>query len=102
MADQLENLLAEIGLHGLYNNFRTQRVEINNLSDLTDNELSRLGVTTIGDRVRLREKARERQNQAQPQGQGEVLPSSATVPAHNRWVNQQYIQQLESSAAEFN
>jgi len=60
MAYQLENLLAEIGLHGLYNNFRTQRVEINNLSDLTDNELSRLGVTTIGDRVRLREKARER------------------------------------------
>jgi len=35
MADQLENVLAEIGLHGLYNNFRTQRVEIINFSYLT-------------------------------------------------------------------
>ena len=39
--------------------FTNERIEINMINSMSDLELSRLGVTTIGDRSRLREKARQ-------------------------------------------
>jgi hypothetical protein len=61
----VEAVLQEVGLHALFDNFKTQRVEFDTLLSLSDTELCRLGVTTIGDRIRLREKVRETQDQVQ-------------------------------------
>ncbi|KAH3753907.1 hypothetical protein DPMN_188558 [Dreissena polymorpha] len=55
----VENVLQEIGLYALLGNFVGQKIEFDSLTHLSDTELGRLGVTTIGDRVRLREKVRE-------------------------------------------
>ena len=55
----VENVLQEIGLYALLGNFVGQKIEFDSLTHLSDTELGRLGVMTIGDRVRLREKVRE-------------------------------------------
>lgn len=78
----VEFVLQEIGLHGLLENFNSQRVEFSSLLNLTDNELSRLGVTTIGDRVRLREKVRE----IDQAFQGQLQDDTDTVTQRNRWI----------------
>ncbi|KAK3083721.1 hypothetical protein FSP39_002007 [Pinctada imbricata] len=57
-SNEMEKILQEIDLQALSPRFDEQKININNVLSLTDQELNRLGVTTIGDRVRLRETVR--------------------------------------------
>ena len=51
----MEGILKEVGLDSLIPQFSAERIEPANVAALTDEELSRLGVRTIGDRLRLRD-----------------------------------------------
>ena len=59
--EDIENMLIELGLHALINNFRNEKITASILDTLNDQDLCRLGVTTIGDRLRLREHAKKMQ-----------------------------------------
>ena len=50
----MENILKELGFDPLIPKFSAERIQPENVSTLSDEQLSRLGVTTIGDRIRLR------------------------------------------------
>ena len=54
-ADILKDVLSSIGLSSVYAKFYEQRIDHGMISGLTDAELTRLGVETIGERYRLRE-----------------------------------------------
>ena len=51
----LGQLLRELNMITLLSQFEEERIEINMINAMSDLELTRLGVTTIGDRHRLRE-----------------------------------------------
>ena len=50
----MEKILRELKLESLFPKFAAQRIEPENVSALSDEELSCLGVSTIGDRLRVR------------------------------------------------
>lgn len=50
----MEKILEEINLGTLIERFKEERIDPESVAALTDQDLSRLGVQTIGDRVRLR------------------------------------------------
>ena len=50
----MEKILRELKFESLFPKFPAQRIEPENVSVLSDEELSCLGVSTIGDRLRLR------------------------------------------------
>ena len=50
----LKNVLENIGLGYLYTRFEDKKIDIKMINNLTDRELIRLGIETIGDRARLR------------------------------------------------
>ena len=50
----MKSILKELKLESLIPKFAAERIEPENVSELSDDELVRLGVTTIGDRHRLR------------------------------------------------
>ncbi|KAL5008215.1 hypothetical protein ScPMuIL_013796 [Solemya velum] len=50
----MEDLLKKIGLQSLLSNFDRERVDINTAKKLSDTELARLGIVTIGERHRFR------------------------------------------------
>lgn len=56
---KMEKILQKLGLVNLLSRFLEERVDENVVLASTDSELSRLGVATIGDRVRLRELCKE-------------------------------------------
>ncbi len=62
----MERILQQLGLANLLSRFVDERVDEKIVLSSTDSELSRLGVSTIGDRVRLRELCK----QAVQAGQG--------------------------------
>ena len=49
--EQMEEVLQSLDLHALITRFREERIDIKNVQNLNEKELSQLGVTTIGDRV---------------------------------------------------
>ena len=49
----MESILKDLKLESLIPKFVAERIEPENVSELSDDELVRLGVTTIGDRHRL-------------------------------------------------
>ncbi|KAL3841723.1 hypothetical protein ACJMK2_019829 [Sinanodonta woodiana] len=53
--DILQRTLEELGLSTLFERFRSKRIDAPMIMSLSDSELIRLGVDTIGDRHRLRE-----------------------------------------------
>ncbi|KAH3789051.1 hypothetical protein DPMN_167218 [Dreissena polymorpha] len=55
----MEAALEEVGLGYLWHNIRANKISLEEAKKLTDEELSALGVNTIGDRVRLKEKLKE-------------------------------------------
>jgi len=57
---ELENLLTEIGLGTLLPKFIAEKIDVNVLICGTDQDLIRLGVSTIGDSVRLGDACRRR------------------------------------------
>ena len=74
----IDTLLIEIGLSHLLQKFHEGKVDLNNIIYATDNDLSKLGVMTIGDRAQLREGCprhiQKQQNNStiniEPSGQG--------------------------------
>ncbi len=55
----LTNILNRAGLATLVANFDKEKVDPAQIERLSDEELSRLGVGTIGERIRLRESAKQ-------------------------------------------
>lgn len=55
MSSILEEVLREIRLIGVFNLFKKERITDDMVSALTDSDLARLGIETIGDRIRFRE-----------------------------------------------
>ena len=55
---RLEKILQNLGMEHLYSKCLEEKIDIDSISYLTDKDLSRLGISTIGDRVRLREACR--------------------------------------------
>ena len=53
--NHISQILSSVGLGNLLEKFQEERVDVKSMNELNDKELHRLGVTTIGDRVRLRE-----------------------------------------------
>ncbi|KAH3889333.1 hypothetical protein DPMN_013387 [Dreissena polymorpha] len=58
MVDRLTSALIEIGLSELIANFCNEKIDDEMVSNLNDTELNRLGLNTIVDRHRFREKLR--------------------------------------------
>ena len=54
----METILADLDLITLLNNFQVEKIEPQTVIAMTDSELMRLGVSTIGDRIRLRERCK--------------------------------------------
>ena len=51
----MEGLLRELNLSNLIEKFNEERIDVDTILAATDSNLIRLGVTTIGDRIRIRE-----------------------------------------------
>ena len=56
---ELESLLRKVGLANLTERFQEEKLDVDSLMCATEKDLTRLGVSTIGDRVRLREACRQ-------------------------------------------
>ena len=77
----MEVILQELGLGTLIDRFSEERVDLDVLVSLNDNELVRLGVNTIGERVRLRELCRKKLADSQPgtQSRSSVLAQERSL-----------------------
>lgn len=77
----MEVILQELGLGTLIDRFSEERVDPDVLVSLNDNELVRLGVNTIGERVRLRELCRKKLADSQPgtQSRSSVLAQERSL-----------------------
>lgn len=53
--DAMEKILTEIDMRSLLNNFTEEKIDVMTCKMLDDKQLERLGLVTIGDRVRLRD-----------------------------------------------
>ena len=62
---QMDEILKEVHLDHLAKRFKDERIEPEYIISLSDEQLNRMGVTTIGDKIRLRD-ACKRQARAQP------------------------------------
>ena len=60
---EMENILNKAGLSELLQRFIAEKVEPETITVAIDLDLIRLGVATIGDRVRLREACRKRKTE---------------------------------------
>ena len=50
----MEKILEKVGLGTLIGRFQEERIELEIVLAMTDGELTRLGISTMGDRIRLR------------------------------------------------
>lgn len=68
MADErVREVLQELHMNALINTFSEEKVDLETLISCSDEELSRLGVTTIGDRIRLKDACRKKNRASLPQ-----------------------------------
>lgn len=67
--DRLAAALDAIGMRPLIQRFIDEKVDDNTFGSISDEQLSRLGISTIGDRIRLRERMRASDSEA-PEGSG--------------------------------
>ena len=58
MSKTLRHIFQELNLIHLYEPFEVERIEVDNFLCLSDEEMERLGVSALGDRIRLRESVR--------------------------------------------
>ena len=58
-ADTLEKILSHAGLATYIGIFRAENIRASDVCNLTNDDMSKLGITTVGDRVRLREIAKK-------------------------------------------
>ena len=82
----MDKILEEAGLSTLLPRFKDERIEPELILAMTDAELTRLGVTTIGDRVRLRSICRKKNdmytgNESTSTTNTVALSSSDAVPS---------------------
>ena len=63
---QMDKVLEDAGLSTLTERFREERIDPQIVIAMSDVELARLGVTTIGDRIRLRSACRGKKDTANP------------------------------------
>ena len=59
LASSMEGLLRELNLSNLIEKFKEERIDKDAILNAIDSDLIRLGVTTIGDRIRIRELCRK-------------------------------------------
>ena len=60
---KMEDILNKAGLRELLQSFIAEKVEPETITAATDMDFIRLGVATIGDRVRIRETCRKREDE---------------------------------------
>ena len=86
MAANIATLLESLGVHGLIEKFYEQKIELDTILSLTDTQLINIRVTTIGDRVRVRNGARELLTKVEPRGADGlkhcILSHMMIKPAH--------------------
>jgi len=58
-AKLIEEILVRAGLSTLIGAFMSEKIDPTIISSMNDDDMVRLGVTTIGDRIRLRESAKQ-------------------------------------------
>ena len=84
MADETtKTLLSNLGLSILSTKFAEERVDLQVISSAGDQDLIRLGVVTIGDRVRLRDACR-RILRSSASGGGDPISSSTATTTNNQ------------------
>ncbi len=66
----MEEILRALGMGTLVERFQAQRVEPETVLAASDNELVRLGVTTIGERIRIREACKKKVEADRPSTSG--------------------------------
>lgn len=59
---KMENILDKLGLPTVFEKFKREKIDEKIALSLSDNELIRLGITTIGDRVRFRDLCQRESN----------------------------------------
>ena len=59
LTENMESILTELKLQSLFQRFAEERIQPEDVTRLSDDELVRLGLTTIGDRIRLRDRCRD-------------------------------------------
>ena len=70
--DRLQTALENVGLGTMYSRFLGERIDVNDINALSDNDLARLGVETIGDRLRLRTQVRRLTSLSESQSIGKL------------------------------
>uniref|UniRef100_A0A8W8JBN9 SAM domain-containing protein n=1 Tax=Magallana gigas TaxID=29159 RepID=A0A8W8JBN9_MAGGI len=63
----LGGVLADLDLNDTIENFKSERIDLDNFLSLTEQQLIRLGVKTIGDRLRLTERKSPRSEETHGQ-----------------------------------
>lgn len=58
----LEDILTELMLHNVIEKFKSERIDLDNFLSLSEQQLTRLGISTIGDRLRLTDRVRSEIN----------------------------------------
>ena len=71
----MDDILRELNLGTLVDRFNDEKVEVDTVISASDSELARLGVCTIGDRIRLRNLCKARK-----QEDSEVSHASTSNP----------------------
>lgn len=74
----MEKILKDLGLSILLQKFKDERIDETIALSLTDSELIRLGVGTIGDRVRFRELCKEAATASTPSADNTTASTSAS------------------------
>ena len=59
MENTLTTIFQKLDLMHLWPKFEKEKIDAKDIESLSDNELNNLGVTTIGDRIRLRNECRK-------------------------------------------
>lgn len=86
----MEKILKDLGLSILLQKFKDERIDETIALSLTDSELIRLGVGTIGDRVRFRELCKEAATASTPSADNTTASTSASgQTTENGGLNQQ-------------
>ena len=96
----MDTIFKEIGLEHLSFRFQEEKIEIQTIKGMSDEQLIDIGVKTLGDRLRLREKCShnpqpscsagaalsERLNLFNPRSRRQVLPNSSRRSAKGKTI----------------
>ena len=80
----MNELLRNLNLEDVIANFEAEKIDIDMVKSLTDSELSRLGLSTIGDRKRIRDYCHRSNNNSQQQQQQQTIISTSNSNTSSR------------------